>query len=43
MVLHVHEHKTDCIDLDDTAKEFIQVNERRIILALYNSLFFACV
>ena len=43
MVLHVCKHTTDCIDLDDIVKEFIQVNERRIILVLYNSLFFACV
>ena len=42
MVLRVHKDKTDYIDLDDIAKEFIQVN-KRIILVLYNSLFFACV
>lgn len=29
MVLRVHKDKTDCIDLDDIAKEFIQVNERK--------------
>ena len=27
MVLHVHKDKTDCIDLDDIAKELIQVKE----------------
>ena len=42
MVLRVHKGKIDCIDLDDIAKGFIQVNER-IILVLYSSLFFACV
>ena len=30
MVLRVHKDKTDCIDLDDIAKEFIQVNEKEL-------------
>jgi len=27
LVLHMHKDKTDCIDLDDTANEFIRVKE----------------
>ena len=30
LILHVHKHKTDELNLTDIAKEFVNRNERRI-------------
>ena len=29
LVLHIHKEKTDCLNLVDIAKQFVEVNERR--------------